>query len=69
MRGRTIEDTVADVMRQLERDEARVVFDVETGTVEIRMRWRRMGSMRPDRGERRAVLRCRRWYWSRAVAQ
>lgn len=34
-RARTLEEKVADVMRQLERGEARVVFDPQTGTVNI----------------------------------
>ena len=34
-RERTLEEKVADVMRQLERGEATVVFDPNTGTVNI----------------------------------
>ena len=34
-RERTLEEKVADVMRQLERGEAKVVFDSDTGTVNI----------------------------------
>ena len=35
VRERTLEEKVADVMRQLERGEAKVVFDPDTGTVNI----------------------------------
>jgi len=34
-RERTLEEKVGDVMRQLQRGEARLVFDAETGTVNI----------------------------------
>lgn len=34
-RERTVDDKVADVMRQLQRHEAKVVFDVESGTTNI----------------------------------
>jgi uncharacterized protein YheU (UPF0270 family) len=34
-RERTLDEKVADVMRQLERGEAKVVFDPPTGTVNI----------------------------------
>lgn len=34
-RERTLEEKVADVMRQLKRGEVKVVFDAETGTVNI----------------------------------
>ena len=34
-RERTLEDKVEDVMRQLKRGEARLVFDAETGTANI----------------------------------
>jgi uncharacterized protein YheU (UPF0270 family) len=34
-RERTLEEKVADVRRQLERGEARIVFDPETETVDI----------------------------------
>lgn len=40
-RERTFEEKVADVMRQLERGEAQVVFDPATGTVNIRPRDKR----------------------------
>lgn len=32
---RSLEEKVANVMRQLERDEARIVFDLESATVDI----------------------------------
>ena len=32
---RTLEDTVADIMRQLERGGARIVFGMKTATVNI----------------------------------
>jgi uncharacterized protein len=35
MRERTLEEKMADVMRQLEGGEAKVVFDTATGTVNI----------------------------------
>lgn len=35
VRERTLEEKVADVMRQLERGEAKVVFDTQTDTVNI----------------------------------
>lgn len=35
VRPRTLEEKVADVMRQLERGEATVVFDPDTGTANI----------------------------------
>ena len=35
VRERTLDEKVADVMRQLERGEAKVVFDPRTGTVNI----------------------------------
>ncbi len=35
VRERTLEERVADVMRQLRRGEARVVFDANLGTVNI----------------------------------
>ena len=34
-RERTLEERVEDVMRQLRRGEAKVVFDTQTGTVNI----------------------------------
>ena len=34
-RERTLDEKVEDVMRQLRRGEAKVVFDAETGTVNI----------------------------------
>jgi uncharacterized protein len=37
-RERTLEEKVADVRRQLERGEARIVFDPETETIDIRPR-------------------------------
>jgi uncharacterized protein YheU (UPF0270 family) len=35
LRERTLDEKVADVMRQLERGEARIVFDAGTGSVDI----------------------------------
>lgn len=35
VRERTLDEKVTDVMRQLERGEAKVVFDPRTGTVNI----------------------------------
>lgn len=35
LREKTLEEKIADVMRQIERGEARIVFDLETQTANI----------------------------------